>query len=91
MICHECTRAAQTAGICRWYCEGCIHCGARLLQCLREKPEAKRRQEEMLGAWVARGHSRERLIALARGPMAVQPSGLDEPGASESRKTAKRR
>lgn len=55
----------------------CIHCGARIIQCLGTLPiaasECSARRKAMLKVWTDWGHSEERIRALVKGEMAFGP------------------
>ena len=60
----------------RMHSEGCLHCGARLIQKLQRlyqlTPEQRRdRCRETLAAWLRQGHDEQQLRKLAKGAWAV--------------------
>jgi hypothetical protein len=99
--CACCAASSQTGGLYPVHCPSCLHCGARLIQRLGTLSHivgpgaVKRRRTQVLDDWVAYGHDRAALRALAQGselPLAPLRGTLDGLGAPEPKAaTGKRR
>jgi hypothetical protein len=76
MSCQECSNARESSGY-RIFDPLCLWCGVRLIQMLRtlDRPAAEiaKRQRVALADWEKQGHSREEMLALVGGPLALEP------------------
>lgn len=64
----------------RMHDEGCLHCGARLIQKMQRlyqltAQQRSDRSRDALAAWMCQGHDEQQLRKLAKGAWAVQPKG----------------
>ena len=78
MACEDCKRARASDG--KWMtfdCLKCVYCAARLIQVIGKQPitreEVAARRTAALKDSVARGLDEQRIRALAKGPLALEP------------------
>lgn len=85
MTCTNCETAREFPDY-RMFNPACLHCGARLIQLLGRMPignaDCTARRRQVLVDWMARGHSEADLRRLAKGPLALSPTGQVKPTAS---------
>jgi hypothetical protein len=82
MTCTDCSAAQQTNGLWRQFNPLCLHCGARIVQCLRglARPAAEiaKRQRAEVAHWMTFGHSEQDIRALAKEKMlAIAPESAE--------------
>lgn len=64
----------------RMHDEGCVHCGARLIQKIQRlgqltAEQRRDRSRDALAAWMCQGHDEQQLRKLAKGAWAVATKG----------------
>lgn len=93
MPCEECAKRREKAG--SLFDPACIWCGAALIQRIKMLPrprqELQARMKAVLSDWVSYGHNEAEIRRLVAGPAAIQPTGQDAHGESESQRPTKPR
>lgn len=81
MPCQDCTASRLTNGLWVTFDPRCLYCGARLIQRIGKLPipqdKATARRKQVLADWCALGHAESEIRALAKGPMAHEPTGKE--------------
>jgi len=76
LMCDQCTIARVQPDY-RLYNPACLWCGARIIQCAtawhQPAQTVAERRRHSLALWVAHGHSEEKIRALVKGSLAIEP------------------
>lgn len=85
MICPRCQIATLCPGY-QLFNPACLYCGARLIQTLGHlqipREQIVQRRRAALASWVDYGHSEAQIRALAKGKLAIEPTGPAEAAVS---------
>ena len=77
MACECCLADRECSGHWRYFNEGCVWCGGRILARLGKLKAIPsvilQKRRDMLQAWVKRGHSERELRDLAKAPESLEP------------------